>query len=233
MATVEQAPAQPPPQPVASCRRCGAQVAPDQLVCVECGTPAAMGFRRPPSWRLPAALIAGVVLVAGLAAGFVVSELLQDPDADGKASPTVASKPRPQTPPASTTTTPTTLPPATGEPGTTTPTTKAPATPGDSTPDASIRSWPSGKSAFTIVLVSAKSRSQADDRAREAADNDIPAGVLHSDDYEGLKPGFWVVFAGDFDTQRQAERKLDEYARKGFKGAYPRFVDASNKQPGD
>lgn len=232
MATVEQAPAQSVPQPGASCRRCGAQVTPDQLVCVQCGTPVAMGFRRPPSWRLPAALIAGVVLVAGLAAGFVVSELLQDPDEDGKAAPTVAAQPRPQTPPPASTT-PTTPPPATGEPGVTNTTPSTTPPPGGSTPDASIRSWPSGKSAFTIVLVSAKSRSQADDRAREAVDKNIPAGVLRSDDYEGLKAGFWVVFAGDFDNQRQADNKLDEYTRKGFKGAYPRFIDASNKQPGD
>src|SRR5206468_8077391 len=60
-------------------------------------------------------------------------------------------------------TTPTTPPPTTAPP-LTTPTT--PSSPPTST--TGIASWPAGKSAYTLVLISAKSRRQAYAKAREA-----------------------------------------------------------------
>jgi hypothetical protein len=42
-----------------------------------------------------------------------------------------------------------------------------------------------------------------------------PAGVLYSNDFEDLRPGYYVVFSGVFDTkgdaQAQAARLDDDY----------------------
>jgi hypothetical protein len=74
------------------------------------------------------------------------------------------------------------------------------------------------------VLVSAKTRKQANAKAREAKSQGIDAGVLHSNDYSSLNPGYWVVFVGQYGTADQARSHIDEYAGKGFPGGYPRQV---------
>ena len=33
--------------------------------------------------------------------------------------------------------------------------------------------------------------------------------MLNSDDFGSLKPGFWVVYSGQYDTQAQARDALD------------------------
>jgi uncharacterized OB-fold protein len=48
------------------CQACGAAVASDQEWCLECGA-ARTGLRRPPDWRVPAAVIAVVIALAVIA----------------------------------------------------------------------------------------------------------------------------------------------------------------------
>ena len=55
-------------------------------------------------------------------------------------------------------------------------------------------------SAYTVVLVTTGDQAAARRIAREAAQSGLEAGVLRSDDY-GLGEGFWIVFAGRFDSQ--------------------------------
>jgi hypothetical protein len=74
------------------------------------------------------------------------------------------------------------------------------------------------------VLQSATSRSSADSKARQAVRRGIPAGVLNSSDYSTLNPGYWVVFAGQFDSSSEARRAAERYAAQGFGGGYPRLV---------
>ena len=87
-----------------------------------------------------------------------------------------------------------------------------------------MASWPSGKTAYTLVLISAKSRRQAFAKAREAKSRGIDAGVLHSNNYSSLNPGYWVVFAGQYSSANEARSHIDEYASKGFAGGYPRQI---------
>jgi hypothetical protein len=87
-----------------------------------------------------------------------------------------------------------------------------------------VATWPSGKSAYTLVLISAKKKKQAYAKAREAKSRGIDAGVLHSNDYSSLNPGYWVVFVGQYGSVAQARSHIDEYASKGFPGGYPRQV---------
>ncbi|HEX8066043.1 MAG TPA: SPOR domain-containing protein [Thermoleophilaceae bacterium] len=238
------APAQPAPAPAAlACPSCGTPAQPGQELCVACGARIARAYHRPPASRLPLVLAVIGVLLLGAGVGYAGYALLSDDevskDEAEKASvatkPTTTPNPVPLTGPTGPSgpsgpsgasgpsgvsgpsgTSGPTIPPATREaPSTPSPTPSTGATPA---------SWPAGKTAHTVVLVSAKSRSSADSKARQAVGRGVPAGVLHSDDYSSLRPGYWVVFAGQFDSSEEARKAADRYAEQGFSGGYPRLV---------
>ena len=196
------------PQAVA-CPNCGASAAPDQMFCLECGERIGLGYRRPPSWRVPAAVATVVVLLAGAAVAVALVQVSDDADQAASAPGATA---------------PATTPPA-GKGGTdtserkTTSTEEAPAASGE------IRQWPDDTSAYTVILLSTSTRAGAEGVARQAAQAGVPAGVLKSDDYSSLNPGFWVVFGGEFDTTEEAQRESERYASLGFPGGYARFVN--------
>jgi hypothetical protein len=228
-------------------------VQPDQQVCVECGYDLTHAYRKPPSWKLWAVLGVIAVLAVGVGAGFAVGALTGDDNgkkvaqADTATTSTIPTLPAPTTtpglPPETTPTTPTTTTPTTPTtPTTTTPTIPTlpgeppPTTPGGTPPPSGgggnggggngggVESWPDGKTAYTVVLVSAKSRSQADAKAQEAKGRGIPAGILRSNNFSSLNPGYWVVFAGQYDSADAARNKAEEYQGQGFAQAYPRLV---------
>jgi hypothetical protein len=58
--------------------------------------------------------------------------------------------------------------------------------------------------AVTVVIASVDSEPAARALQREASDRGLDAGVLHSDDYSSLRPGYWVVFSGSFASQEAA-----------------------------
>jgi hypothetical protein len=175
----------------------------------------------------------------GIGAGFAIGALTNDKQ---KKDAKVASAQTTDTvPPA------TAVPPAALNPGTpsgpsgptgvtgptgpsdipTSPAPSPPVPPATATPPGGtgeIASWPSGTNAYTVVLVSAKRRAQANAKAREAISRGIDAGVLRSNEHSSLNPGYWVVFAGQYDSADEARSKLDEFASKGFPGGYPRQV---------
>ena len=58
------------------------------------------------------------------------------------------------------------------------------------------------------------------------------AAILHSDDFPTLRPGYWVVFDGQYDSIDQAQSQAaGDRGKGGFSDAYPRFVskDANAK----
>ena len=57
------------------CPRCGELAEPGQEICLRCGALVGRYYRRPPSWRIPAALAALGVLLVGAGVGFGVAEL--------------------------------------------------------------------------------------------------------------------------------------------------------------
>jgi hypothetical protein len=73
---------EPPPQGRAPaplrCPRCGANVGPEQDWCLECGAPARTRMAPTPNWRLPIAVVAVVVLLAGVALAFAFTRLTRD-----------------------------------------------------------------------------------------------------------------------------------------------------------
>jgi hypothetical protein len=119
------------------CPRCGADVAPEQDWCLECGAPARTRLAPTPNWRLPLAVIAVVVLLAGLALALAFNSLTRD---DGNVVASTAPTTAPVQPNETATQSIPTAPPETAttasssQPSSTTPpssATPSSATPGD------------------------------------------------------------------------------------------------------
>lgn len=87
-------------------------------------------------------------------------------------------------------------------------------------------SWPSGTSAWTVILVSAASRSEAESvasRARGAGLGDV--GVLYSGDHSSLRSGYWVAYTGVLSKSGATSRQGTARS-SGFSDAYVRYVSA-------
>ncbi len=201
-----------PEQPSGSrCPRCGAAMTERQEWCLNCG--AAVGTRvvAAPGWRTPF-VIAGVILaLAVIALAVAIVQLADDTDRVAADQP-VAAAPTPipgaatpaptPTPDPALTPDPATLPEASGQE------TPTPA-PGGSGASGDTE-WPAGRTGWTVVLASDTSETDARDKADGfAADGIAGVGVLDSDDFSSLTGGFWVVFAGRFDSQSEAGDALD------------------------
>jgi hypothetical protein len=229
-----------------ACGNCGAPADRGQLMCLECGSRLALGYERPPSWRLPAAVVAIVLLVAGVGVAIALAAVTNNADKTATA-PTQAAAAPPQSAPGDTPPTTSSATPAQPTPSTPTPApttsgttpTPAPAPTSSSTTatptpaPAPSSGWPPGKSAFTVILASLPSSAAAEAKLKTAQGAGISAAaILHSDDFPTLRPGYWVVFDGQFDTIGQAQTQAAaDRGKGGFSDAYPRFVskDANAK----
>lgn len=167
---------------------------------------------RPSLWSIRA-LLALPVAIAGAAVAIAVS------GPDGEPAVTVPST---QPPPVTTVVTTAPPPTATAPP----PVTTAPP-PVTTAPPPETRGWPAGRDGWTIVLVSLPAsggRAAAEAQARRARAAGLSAaGVLRSSDFASLNPGYYVVFAGVFDSLDAASRALPD-ARAAFSTAYTRRV---------
>jgi hypothetical protein len=88
-------------------------------------------------------------------------------------------------------------------------------------------SWPDGVSAWTVILASEATKGLAEaavEKAKRVASRGLNIGVLHSDDYVSLRSGYWVAFAGQFDSVDEAQLTADRY-RGQFPSTYQRFIE--------
>lgn len=83
--------------------------------------------------------------------------------------------------------------------------------------------WPGG-AAYTTILESVSSESEARRVQAAATARGLDAGVLYSTNYRSLRPGFWVVFSGTSSSKQDADRRTQRARSLGYRGAYPRFV---------
>ena len=79
-----------------TCPVCGAAAQRGQLVCLECGSRVTLGYRRPPSWKVPVAITAAVLILA--AAGAALAYRAADGEAEREAAAAPAN-PKPNTDP--------------------------------------------------------------------------------------------------------------------------------------
>ena len=227
------------------CPRCGTP--PEdryQEYCLECGSrlvryPAAgatvfsrgVWARQSPLWMwLPlAALLVVALLVTGVVLAFGQDEEKPKREARPTTGGGISIVTGTTGPPPLSTFTATTLATTTFA-TTTTPTTTATTNTTTTTTPASstIISWPQGKNGYTIVLASVpkeRGRDAAERKAREAIDKGLrEVGVLDSNDYSSLNPGYYVVFTGVYDTEQEAENGLTGARAAGYPLAYVREI---------
>jgi hypothetical protein len=200
----------PPPaeQETRSCPRCGAELTAEQEWCLNCGADVSSTIAAPPSWRGPVAVVGLLLAIVAVALILALVELAGDAEQVAQQPAATATPPPVATPAPTVTPQSTTIPPATDDGSSTTP---------------EIADWPAGKDAWTVVLEASGTRSAAETRANELAQQGIPVGILDSDDYGSLEPGRFVVFSGQYDSQRAAEQALEDLSGQ-VEGAYVRHV---------
>jgi hypothetical protein len=211
---------------------------PYQEYCLECGLrlPLSRGIvgtlhsvwtRRvgwyPGDWIWP---VLAFLLIAALGAAVAIVAAQEN----GGATETLVATTEPgteiTTAPVTTVPVPTVAPP---EPTVTVPTAPTPtATVPAQPPPGALRQWPAGQNGYTIVLLSLPARggrAAATARAKEASRAGLAdVGVLDSADFSSLHPGYYVVFAGVFESLAEAEAAVSQARSAGFSGAYPRQI---------
>jgi len=213
------------PAPAAACPTCGAPAERGQLICLECGSRIALAYRRPPSWHVPAAIVAVVLLVAG-AASVLAYRALTDDAEDEVASQPVPAQPADDADREEREATPDQDESAEEEPA------EEETGPGGLPVDSDgVRSWPEGEDGFTVVVLSSEDRASARAFAQQASEQGVEAGVLRADDYPALSAstGFFIVFVGRYANQAGADRAAARLGRN-YQGAYPQFVDGSRSR---
>jgi hypothetical protein len=232
----------PPPPPVGAeggeCPRCGTPFEPFQEYCLECGLrlPVSRGlipvlstaWRRrvpwyPGDWIWP---VLGALIVAALAAAMAIL-LTTDNGSSTKTTagtgPVPGNTAGPPPPPAETDTSTT---------GTeTAPTESAPTTteevPPPPPPSQELIEWPQGQNGWTIVLASVPQsggRAAATSEARKALNAGLTdVGVLNSDEFSSLHPGYFVVFSGIYNSESEARGAIDA-AKATYPQAYARQI---------
>jgi hypothetical protein len=215
-----------------SCPRCGAEVDATQEYCLECGLrlPRRHGLvatlgdawqRRlpwyPGDWVWPALAF---FVIAALGAGLAI---LSTRDSGDAARTIVATSPVLSR---AVTTTPVAPEPTVAQ--TAPPTSTAKQTRPARPKPGSLVQWPLSRSGYTLVLGSIpkpNGLTTATAEARKALASGLPGvGVLDSDRFSSLHPGYFVVFSGSYGSFADANAQLGRAHAAGYRLAYPRRV---------
>lgn len=237
----------PPPEPRVpplqsadlACPRCGAPHDRYQEYCLHCGVRLARYYpagrrttwssegwsRESPLWLWAAlAALAVIALISGAIVAFAATG--DDEPRAGAGRPGATSTLQVLTEITTTNLPPTlTVQPTTTVVPTGTTTTTATTTTGATN---TIIAWPTGQDGYTVVVASyptSGGRSRAEAKAREAITKGLSeVGILNSSNYASLTPGYYVVFSGVHDTERQARNALPGVRTAGYPTAYAREV---------
>lgn len=214
--------------PPEACATCGAPAEPGQEYCLDCGARLAAARRLgtvgrawehrvgryPGDWVFSSLLL--LLVAAGSAtAGIVAGRDTTSTEGQGTVvaiSPVVTAPPAPPAPPTTTTA----------------PVTPAPAPrPQPKPKPAGPIQWPA-RNGFTVVLASIPARGSgrvdALARAKDARSKGLrDVGVLVSGRFASLHPGYYVVFAGVYDSLEEAQTAATR-ALSRFPNAYAREI---------
>ncbi len=209
--------------PPEACLSCGKPVEPDQEYCLECG------FRVVPAQRTstvgrtlerrfgryPGDWIWASLLLLLVAAGSAAAGIVAAGDRDVAAGETVVATSSvvtaPPAPPVETRST----------------TTRAARTPAPPPPPKELTAWPN-RNGYTVVLASIPARgSGLDDaraKAKEARGRTVRnVGILTSSRFASLHPGYYVVFAGVYDSLEDAQAAANRLTGR-YPNAYARQI---------
>jgi hypothetical protein len=212
------------------CSSCGTPAEPGQEYCLECGARivpvrrlSALGWawerrfgRYPGDWIWASALL--LLVAAGSAAAGIVAGRDTGTGTGSGSRTIVATSPVVIAPPA---------PPAPKpqpQPTTRPQTTPAPPAP---KPRNQLTEWPA-RNGFTVVLASIPARgtgrADAEAKAKQALARGLRnVGVLTSNRFASLHPGYYVVFTGVYDSLEEAQTAAGQAAAR-FPNAYAREI---------
>jgi hypothetical protein len=204
-----------------------------QEYCVECGLrlplDRGIGETVGRAWRFqvsrhPGGWLWVVLVLLALTVLATVAAILASDEGESAVRTIVATEPMPLTRPVPTetafvpTTTPTTTVSATTQ-TLTTATTTGPASPIE---------WPGDESGHTVVVASVPTtngREAALRLARAAIAAGLPrVGVLDSSEFASLRPGYFVVFSGSYETEEGALAAVESAQSRGYPRAYEREI---------
>ncbi len=83
--------------------------------------------------------------------------------------------------------------------------------------------------AFVAIVVSEREEATARSIGDELTEGGFDSGILHSDDFSSLEPGFWVAYVGPFDDVAGAQQAVDELKAAGYGASYPRCVGTDDE----
>lgn len=185
----------------------------------------ALDYRRPPDWRVAVAIVAAVVILV-VAAGALALDRISD-DAKREVARTPIKAKEREAPRQARKKAPKKGARAKDTPGRAEvePARRAPASDsGGLVRRGILYGWPRDLEAFTVVLVSTEDRASAERFAHSASEG-RPAkiGVIRTNDFESLPSGFFLVFAGQYESRALADRAAARLGRR-FSGAFPQLV---------
>jgi hypothetical protein len=82
---------------------------------------------------------------------------------------------------------------------------------------------------FVAVVSSEGDEVSAQQLRDELTESGYDAGVLRSDDYTSLEPGYWVAYVGPFPDVAAADAAKDELIAAGYSAAYTRCVGTAEE----
>ena len=213
-------------EPPDACGTCGAPAEPHQDYCLECGSrivPARRFSTVGHAWerrfgRYPGDWIWASMLLLLVAAGSATAGIVAGRDTGTGGSETVvATSPVVTAPPA---------PPAAQTQPTSTATATTTPAPAPAPPK-QLTEWPA-RDGYTVVLASIPARGAGLDEARSKVKTARTGGVrdvgiLVSSRFSSLHPGYYVVFAGVFDSLEEAQTAANRLTGR-YPNAYARQI---------
>lgn len=212
-----------PPEEI-RCTTCDARLADDQTYCLECGTPTQIAPQLKRNGR--AVWIVGLGLVlAGIGAGALAYAMSDDDPSPRRAGTAGTLSGSSTSFPEDTTSIDTEFPSVSLPTDTTLTEPTLDTTEETDTTDtaAFVSDWPTGRTAFTAILSSVRDLAEAQATAERVRGTGESAGILFSTDHAGLRPGYYVVYSGVFDTRAEAAAQAQKLA-SDFPGANPRQI---------